>query len=102
MSSQDFDSRGALGHVSIEPQPIVTSGPWLRAGLVALSVEALALILRAGLVALSVEALALIMLAIGAASPELAIAIAIVAGVYARWAWHRARAALNADKAGAR
>ena len=62
------------------------SGPWLRAGFVALSVEAIALI----------------MLATSEAAPWIAIATAIVAGAYARWSWHRARAALGAEETTAR
>ncbi|HET7031598.1 MAG TPA: hypothetical protein VFJ48_00635 [Casimicrobiaceae bacterium] len=84
MSTYGPDNRLAISHHNdAAQQPILASGPWLRAGFVALSVEAVALI----------------MLATGEAAPWIAIAIAIVAGGYARWAWHRARAALNAEKA---
>ncbi|HET7096859.1 MAG TPA: hypothetical protein VFJ68_05665 [Casimicrobiaceae bacterium] len=68
------------------PSLDVASGPWLRAGFVALSVEAIALI----------------MLATGEAAPWIAIVTAIVAGAYARWSWHRARAALDAEGTTAR
>jgi len=83
MSPYDPDNRLVLSRHSTAQQPMFTSGPWLRAGFVALSIEAVALI----------------MLAAGEAAPWIVIAIAIVAGGYARWAWHRARAALDAEDA---
>jgi membrane protein implicated in regulation of membrane protease activity len=55
--------------------------------------------LRAGFVALIVEAIALIMLATGEAAPWIAIAAAVVAGVFARWSWSKARIALDAEAA---
>lgn len=58
--------------------------------------------LRAGFVAFGVEAVALMMLALDAANSDVAIATAIVAGIYARWAWHNARAALETEEAATR
>ena len=55
--------------------------------------------LRAGFVALCVEVIALIMLATGEATAWTAIAVAVVAGVIARWSWHRARLAFDSDAA---
>ena len=55
--------------------------------------------LRAGLVALSVAAIALIMLATGEASPLSAITSAVAGGVLATLAWRRARTILDDDDA---
>jgi hypothetical protein len=53
--------------------------------------------LRAGFVALSIGAIALVMLATGEATPSIAITTAAVAGVFVRWSWRKARAALDAE-----
>ena len=81
MNAYNFDDRVAQQRLSSADRALVASGLWLRAGFVALSFEAIALI----------------MLATGAAAPWIAIATAVVAGVIARWSWLRARAALDAD-----
>jgi hypothetical protein len=51
--------------------------------------------LRAGFVAASVAAIALIMLATGEANPSIAIASTVAGGVAAAYAWGRSRAILN-------
>jgi hypothetical protein len=83
MSIHDLNDRRVLDRQSPAYRAMVASGWWLRAGFVALSIEVIALI----------------MLATGEASPWLAIAAAVVAGVFARWSWHKARAALDAEAA---
>ena len=77
--------KGRFGHDrrSARYRAMVAAGLWLRAGLVALSVEVITLI----------------MLATGEATPWIEIAIALVAGVIARWSWRRARSALAAESA---
>ena len=83
MTVHYLNGRHALDRRSPEHRAMVAAGLWLRAGFVALSVEVIALI----------------MLAVGEATPWVAIAGAIVAGVIARWSWHKARAALDVEAA---
>jgi hypothetical protein len=83
MAAHDVENRFAYDPRNPEDRALVTSGLWLRAGFVALSVEAIALI----------------MLATGEAAPWIAIAFAVVAGVIARWSWARARTALDIEGA---
>ena len=58
--------------------------------------------LRAGFVALSGAVIALIMLASGEATLWIAIAAAVIAAVFERWSWYKARAALDVESADAR
>ncbi|HVN33869.1 MAG TPA: hypothetical protein VMU96_01300 [Casimicrobiaceae bacterium] len=83
MAVHHINDRLALDPRSPAHHAMVTSGLWLRLGFVALSVEAMVLI----------------RLATGEASPWIAIAFAVVAGVTARWSWSKARAALDAEAA---
>ena len=85
MPAHESSDRFVLDPESPAYRAMVASGWWLRAGFVALSVEVIALI----------------MLATGDASPWIAIAAAVLAGVFARWSWHRARAAMDGETAAA-
>ena len=81
MAAHDLDNQLAVDQRHPAHPAMVASGLWLRAGFVALSVEAIVLI----------------MLATGELAAWAAIAAAVVAGVFARGSWHRARAALDAE-----
>jgi hypothetical protein len=85
MPVPEINDRFVLDPQSPAYRAMVASGWWLRAGFVALSVEVIALI----------------MLATGDASPWITIAAAVLAGVFARWSWHRARAAMDGETAAA-
>jgi len=85
MTPHNRKGRCELDRRSSAHRAMVASGLWLRAGFVALCIEAVALI----------------MLATGGSTPWVAIAAAVLAGVFARWSWLRARAALDTEAAAA-